>query len=61
MTLVVDPDLSNSPIIDCGTGDPIGLQPKGSIYIRLDATTANNRLWIATDSVGGWAYFTSSA
>lgn len=46
-----------------GDGDPTSdlKVPKGSLYVKLDATTTITRLWIATDTAGTWAYFTASA
>ena len=44
-----------------GNGDPTHVSPKGTLYIKLDATTTTTRLWINTDGGITWAYFTSSA
>lgn len=46
-----------------GTGDPSAAltAPKGSLYVRTDATTTTTRLWINTDAGTTWASFTSSA
>lgn len=47
--------------IDTGFGDPTHKAPKGTLYIKQDATTATTRLWINTDGGVTWAYFTASA
>ena len=49
--------------IYAGNGDPTSalVVPKGSLYVKLDATTTTSRLWIATDAVGTWTFFTSNA
>lgn len=47
--------------IQVGTGDPVHSAPKGSLFLKTDATTTTTRLWIATDAVGGWTFFTSNA
>ncbi len=46
-----------------GNGSPTSalVVPKGSLYIRADATTTTTRMWIATDSVGGWTFLTTNA
>jgi len=46
-----------------GTGSPGGVvtAPKGSLYIRTDATTTTTRLFINTDAGTTWANFTTSA
>ncbi len=47
--------------IIAGTGNPVGSANKGSLYIRVDATTTVTRLWINTDGGTTWAFFTASA
>lgn len=46
-----------------GAGSPTSAfaPPKGSEYIKTDATTTTDRKWIATDDAGTWAYYTTSA
>jgi len=44
-----------------GFGDPTHVSSKGTLYIKLDAAGAADRLWINTDGGVTWAYFTSSA
>lgn len=46
-----------------GAGSPTSAfaPPKGSLYVKTDAATTTDRLWIATDDAGTWAYFTASA
>lgn len=44
-----------------GTGTPTLTAPKGSLYIKTDAATTTDRLFINTDGSTTWAYFTSSA
>ena len=45
---------SGAPTITSGSGAPASSQPKGSLYLRTDGTTTNDRSYIATDSIGGW-------
>ena len=45
-----------------GSGAPTSTTaPKGSLYIRTDATTTTTRLYINTDGATTWATFTTSA
>lgn len=44
-----------------GTGAPTFTAPKGSLYIRADGTTTNNRVYINTDGAGTWTYLTTGA
>lgn len=44
-----------------GFGDPTHSGHKGELYIKLDASGANDRLWINTDDGVTWAYFAASA
>lgn len=45
---------SGSPTITSGTGAPGSSQPKGSLYLRTDGSGVNDRMYVATDAVGGW-------
>jgi len=49
----------NGPRIMSGTGNPSGSQPTGSLYIKTNATSSTDRLWIYDGSA--WRYFTASA
>jgi hypothetical protein len=55
----------DGPRIISGTGNPTTAPalsaPKGSLYLRTDATTATTRIWINTNGTTGWAYVTASA
>jgi hypothetical protein len=55
----------NGPRIISRAGNPTAAPavsaPKGSLYIKTDATTTTTRLWINTNGTTGWAYFTASA
>lgn len=44
-----------------GTGDPDFVAGKGTLYIKVDATTTTTRLWVNTDADTTWTYFTSAA
>ena len=44
-----------------GFGDPTHTGHVGELYIKLDATSTTDRLWINTDGEVTWAYLTSSA
>lgn len=48
--------LSGGPVLYAGNGDPVDVVAKGSLYIKLDAAGANDRLWIAKDAAGAWDY-----
>jgi hypothetical protein len=43
-----------------GSGAPTLSAPKGSIYLRTDGNTTNNRGYIATDSAGSWTALTTA-
>ncbi len=47
--------------IQVGAGDPTHNAPKGTLYIKVDAGIATDRLWINTNATNGWAFFTASA
>lgn len=40
--------------ITSGAGVPGSSQPKGSLYLRTDGGAVNDRMYVATDAVGGW-------
>lgn len=46
-----------------GNGSPTAAfkAPKGSQYIKADASTTTDRLWVAADSAGTWVFVTTSA
>ncbi len=44
-----------------GTGNPSLSAAKGSIYMKTDATTTTDRLWINTDGSTTWTFFTTGA
>jgi hypothetical protein len=44
-----------------GSGAPTLVAAKGSLYLRSDGTTTNNRAYIATDSGGAWTALTTQA
>ena len=53
---------TSGPLIYSGSGAPtISATVKGSLYLRSDGTTTNNRAYIATDTVGGWTALTTAA
>ncbi len=47
--------------IIAGTGNPTMTAKKGSIYVKTDASTTTDRLWVNTDGGTTWAYVTTSA
>lgn len=52
---------SNSIGIIAGAGTPTLKLPKGTLYINTSGSAVNNRLWIATDAIGGWTFITTGA
>lgn len=51
----------DTPLVQADVGDPAHSAPKGTLYVKTDATTTTTRLWVNTDGSTTWAYFTSSA
>lgn len=47
---------ASQPYICAGTGDPTFTAPKGSLYIKIDATTTTTRLWINTTGSTTWTF-----
>lgn len=46
---------TNGPLIYPGSGAPsISAAIKGSLYLRTDGSSSTTRLYVATDTVGGW-------
>lgn len=43
-----------TPTITSGAGAPGSSQPKGSLYLRTDGSGVNDRMYVATDSIGAW-------
>lgn len=43
-----------------GSGAPSLVAAKGSLYLRSDGTTTNDRAYIATDSAGAWTSITTA-
>ena len=52
---------ASAPAICFGSGAPTLVAPKGSIYLRTDGSTTNNRAYIASDSAGTWTALTTAA
>lgn len=46
------------PSLSMGTGNPATTPAQGSLYIKTDATSATDRIWVRT--AGAWAYLTTS-
>ena len=44
-----------------GSGAPTLSAAKGSLYLRSDGTTTNDRAYVATDSAGTWTALTTAA
>ena len=49
------------PEIQTGSGAPAHSAPKGTLYIRTDATGTTSRLYINTDGSTTWSYYSSAA
>jgi hypothetical protein len=47
---------STGPQVLFGTGDPVATKPKGSLYIKTDAATADDRFWINMDGAATWDF-----
>lgn len=47
--------------IIASTGNPTISAKKGTIYVKTDASTTTDRLWINTDGGNTWVYVTTSA
>lgn len=44
----------NGLTITSGTGAPSASEPKGSLYLRTDGSTTNDRMYVATNNSGSW-------
>jgi hypothetical protein len=44
-----------------GSGAPTVAAAKGSLYIRTDGSTTNDRMYVATDAAGTWTPCTTGA
>ena len=52
----------NGPLIYSGSGAPsIHAAVKGSLYLRTDGSGVGDRVYIATDTAGGWAALNSAS
>lgn len=60
MTNVAVPN-ATQPSIVCGTGAPTFTAPTGTLYIRLDGSSASTRLYANTTGSTTWTNFTSAA
>jgi hypothetical protein len=59
--LAVGITLTSSSIgLYVGSGAPTLSATKGSIYLRSDGSTTNDRAYIATDSSGAWTALTTA-
>lgn len=47
--------------IQVGTGAPVHSAPKGSLYLNTAGSGIADRLYVATDAIGGWTNFVSAA
>ena len=52
---------TGGPTIISGSGAPSVSLPKGSLYLRTDGTTTNDRAFIAKDSAGTWTAITTAS
>ena len=44
-----------------GSGAPTVTAPTGSLYLRSDGSSTNNRIYVNTSGSSTWAYITTSA
>jgi hypothetical protein len=53
---------TSGPLIYSGSGAPsISATVKGSLYLRTDGTTTNDRIYVAKDAAGTWASLTAAS
>lgn len=53
---------TSGPVIYSGSGAPsISAAVKGSLYLRTDGSSTSTRLYVATDTAGGWAAITTAS
>lgn len=53
---------TSGPLVYSGSGVPtISAAVKGSIYMRTDGSSTSTRAYVATDTAGGWAAFTTAS
>lgn len=53
---------TSGPLIYSGSGAPsISAAVKGSLYLRSDGSTTNDRIYVAKDNAGTWAALTSAS
>lgn len=53
---------TSGPLIYSGSGAPsISAAVKGSIYLRTDGSSTSTRAYVATDTSGAWAAFTTAS
>ncbi len=55
------PKVFTSYTIMTGQGNPTTIAQKGTLYIKMNASSTTDRLWVNTNGGSTWAYFTSSA
>ena len=47
--------------VQAGTGAPTLTAPKGSLYLRTDGSTTNDRMYVNTDGATTWTAVTTAA
>ena len=52
---------SGAPALCIGSGAPTLSAPQGSLYLRTDGTTTNDRAYINTDGSTTWTALTTGA
>lgn len=53
---------TSGPLIYSGSGAPsISAAVKGSLYMRTDGSSTSTRVYVATDTAGGWAAITTAS
>ena len=52
---------ATAPGIYFGSGVPTVTAPQGSLYLRTDGTTTNNRMYVNTDRAATWTGVTTAA
>jgi hypothetical protein len=58
---IIDTEAKMGPKVQSGSGAPNHAAPKGTLYVRKDASGEDTRLYINTDGNTTWASFTASA
>jgi hypothetical protein len=52
---------ASSVVVAVGSGAPTMAAAQGSLYLRTDGTTTNDRLYVNTNGTTGWAAVTTAS